>query len=136
MTKTANWQILASKVFSITGDEQNDTMLKEHQLQVSEIGNLKSDKETGNNQSSFSPALALFPNVFVKCLFSSRWPHILYVMFPREIIIFDLQYGAPLSVTALPRESAKFFDLIVDVHGDFLYCAHADGKLSVWKRKE
>ncbi|KAH9305181.1 hypothetical protein KI387_009585, partial [Taxus chinensis] len=120
----------------VTGDGENEMVLKEHQLQVSEIGNSKSDKEGGNNHSSLSPALALFPNVFVKCLFSSRWAHILYVMFPREIIIFDLQYGTPLSVTGLPRGSAHFFDLITDVHGDLLYCAHVDGKLSTWKRKE
>lgn len=126
------------------GESDNGITVKEHQLQlqviVTEIiisgGNSSS---SSSNQSSSSPpstALSLFPNVTVKCMYSSRWAHILYVMFPREIVIFDLQYGAPLSVTGLPRGYANFFALIADVDGDFLYCAHADAKLSVWKREE
>eukprot|EP01018_Ginkgo_biloba_P039533 Gb_06602 [translate_table: standard] len=125
----------------VTGDGENDIILEQRQLQVSETvvkeGNLKADKEGGGgSHSSSSPAFALFPNVFVKCMFSSRWAHIIYVMFPREMIVFDLHYEVPLSVTALPRGFGKFFDLVAEGNGDLLYCAHVDGKLSAWKRKE
>lgn len=127
------------------GEYDSGIIVKEHRLRlqviVTEIiisgGN--SSSSGSSNQSSSSPpstALSLFPNVTVKCMFSSRWAHILYVMFPREIVVFDLQYGEPLSVTGLPRGYANFFGLITDVDGDFLYCVHADAKLSVWKREE
>lgn len=126
------------------GESDNGITVKEHQLQlqviVTEIiisgGNSSSSSSNQSSSSTPSTALSLFPNVTVKCMYSSRWAHILYAMFPREIVIFDLQYGAPLSVTGLPRGYANFFALIAEVDGDFLYCAHADAKLSVWKREE
>ncbi|GBG86177.1 hypothetical protein CBR_g41081 [Chara braunii] len=72
----------------------------------------------------------------VKCLFSNRARGLLYVMTPREIVAFDLQFGMPVDSTALPRGYTKLLDMLALVEGDLLYCVHVDGKLSCWKRRE
>lgn len=58
------------------------------------------------------------------------------MIFPKEMVVFDLQYGQVLASMALPRGSAKFMDVVLDPVCDLVYCAHLDGKLSIWKRKE
>uniref|UniRef100_A0A0E0CF77 Uncharacterized protein n=1 Tax=Oryza meridionalis TaxID=40149 RepID=A0A0E0CF77_9ORYZ len=83
-----------------------------------------------------SPALAAFPAFTPKLCFSPLWRNILYVTFPRELIVFDLNYSTALSVTPLPRGFGKFSDVMSDPDFDLLYCTHIDGKLSIWKRKE
>ncbi|XP_008809225.1 WD repeat-containing protein 11 isoform X2 [Phoenix dactylifera] len=119
------------------GGVDGDVSIQEHQ--VSGIGDLsdlqKIEREAGGASPS-SPALALFPLFFARFCFSPRWRHILLITFPKEFIVFDLQYGASLSSTPLPRGCGKFFDLVPDPDLDLLYCAHLDGKLSIWKRKE
>lgn len=86
--------------------------------------------------SSSSPAAAVFPTYVVKLAFSPHLKHILYVTFPRELVVFDLQYETALYAAALPRGCGKFLDVLPDPNHDWLYCAHLDGKLSIWKRKE
>ncbi|KAG1346198.1 hypothetical protein COCNU_06G000270 [Cocos nucifera] len=119
------------------GGGDGDVSIQEHQ--VSGIGDLsdlqKIEREAGGASPS-SPALALFPLFFARLCFSPRWRHILLISFPKEFIVFDLQYGASLSSTPLPRGCGKFLDLVPDPDLDLLYCAHLDGKLSIWKRKE
>jgi WD repeat-containing protein 11 len=83
-----------------------------------------------------APALAAFPLFATRLCFSPLWRLILYVTFPRELIVFDLSYSTALSVTPLPRGLAKFSDIMADPDLDLLYCTHLDGKLSIWRRKE
>uniref|UniRef100_A0A0E0CF78 Uncharacterized protein n=1 Tax=Oryza meridionalis TaxID=40149 RepID=A0A0E0CF78_9ORYZ len=78
-----------------------------------------------------SPALAAFPAFTPKLCFSPLWRNILYVTFPRELIVFDLNYSTALSVTPLPRGFGKFSDVMSDPDFDLLYCTHIDGKLNL-----
>lgn len=83
-----------------------------------------------------APALAAFPLFSSRICFSPLWRQILFVTFPRELIVFDLSYSTALSVTPLPRGFGKFSDVMADPDIDMLYCTHLDGKLSIWRRKE
>lgn len=83
-----------------------------------------------------APALAAFPLFAARLCFSPLWRHIIYAMYPRELVVFDLNYSTALSVASLPRGFGKFSDVMADPDLDLLYCTHADGKLSIWKRKE
>lgn len=49
--------------------------------------------------------------------------------------MFDLQYETVVFSTALPRGCGKFLDVLPDPSNEWVYCAHLDGKLSMWKRK-
>ncbi|CAN6455730.1 unnamed protein product [Victoria cruziana] len=125
----------------VLGDKEDDVIIKEHQISVSdssEIQRIEKDAAASNTQiSSITPAFAAFPLVFVKFCFSPHWKHILYAVFPRELLIFDMQYGMALFSTGLPRGCSKFLDVMADIdHNDRLYCAHIDGKISVWRRNE
>lgn len=131
-----------------------DITLKRYQLSVAEertvaasgkgVGALADrdpgSKEGGNASGGTfgvqNPALALSPGNNTKCLFSPTSRGILYIMFPREIFVFDLQFGNPLSNVGLPRGCGKLLDLVAVVDGEILYCAHVDGKLTAWKKKE
>lgn len=86
--------------------------------------------------SNASPASATFPTYIGKLAFSPHWKHILFVTFPRELIVFDLQYETTLSSAGLPRGCGKFLDVLPDPNLELLCCAHLDGKLSTWRRKE
>ncbi|CAI0629290.1 unnamed protein product [Linum tenue] len=97
---------------------------------------LERDAASNGSSSSSTPAAAAFPRYSVKLTFSPQWRHILFVTFPRELVVFDLQYETALSNSSLPRGCSKFLDVLTDPNSDFLYCAHLDGKLSVWRRKE
>jgi hypothetical protein len=68
--------------------------------------------------------------------FSPQWRNILFVTFPRELVVFDLKYETVLFSAALPRGCGKFLDVLPDPNNELLYCAHLDGKLSIWRRKE
>lgn len=85
--------------------------------------------------STTSPASAVFPTYMAKCAFSRLWRHILFVTFPRELVVYDLQYETALMTVALPR-GGKFTDVMPDPNGELLYCVHLDGRVSTWKRKE
>jgi hypothetical protein len=89
----------------------------------------------GGSTSAGAPALASAPGCVIRCMFSTRTRGLLYIMLPREIVVFDLVFGLPLASTALPRGCGKFLELLADVDGDILYCAHQDGKVSAWKRR-
>ncbi|KAJ0985697.1 hypothetical protein J5N97_004053 [Dioscorea zingiberensis] len=121
----------------LSGGVEGDVSIKEHQipgvLDPAEIQKL--DKES-SSASPNSPALAVFPLFCARFSFSPLWRHILLITFPKELIVFDLQYGTSLSSTSLPRGIGKFMDVMPDPDMDQLYCAHLDGKLSTWKRKE
>lgn len=91
---------------------------------------------SSGSSSAGAPALASAPGVYVRCLFSERTKGLLYIMHPREIIVFDLHFFLPLGSTGMPRGCGKLLDLFALVDDEIIYCAHIDGKISAWRRKE
>ncbi|KAK1614663.1 hypothetical protein QYE76_020180 [Lolium multiflorum] len=115
----------------------SDISLKEHRIvcgagDVAELQRLEKEMAA----PAPAPALAAFPLFSARLCFSPQWRHILYATYPRELVVFDLNYSTALSVASLPRGFGKFSDVMADPDLDLLYCTHADGKLSIWKRKE
>ena len=112
---------------------EDDVVLKELQIRIdsTELEKLERDLAGG---SSNSPASAIFPTYPAKCSFSIEWRHILFVSFPRELVVFDLQYETTLFGASMPR-GGKFLDIFPDPSRELLYCVHLDGKLSTWKRR-
>lgn len=86
--------------------------------------------------SNTSPALAVFPQYIARLAFSPHWKHLVFVTFPREFVVFDLQYETALFTAGLPRGCGKFMDVLPDPNIELIYCAHLDGRLSTWRRKE
>lgn len=118
------------------GQKEDEVVVKELQIQTDCTELLKLERELSAGAAGLSPASGLFPLYMVKFTFSPHWRHIIFVTFPRELVVFDLQYETPLFSAALPRGCAKFLDVLADPNNDLLYCAHLDGKLSIWRRKE
>ncbi|KAG2648387.1 hypothetical protein PVAP13_1NG032305 [Panicum virgatum] len=115
----------------------SDISLQEHRItcsagDVTELQRLEKEMAA----PAPAPALAAFPLFAARLCFSPLWRQILFVTFPRELIVFDLSYSTALSVTPLPRGFGKFSDVMADPDLDLLYCTHTDGKLSIWRRKE
>nr|XP_043627885.1 WD repeat-containing protein 11-like isoform X2 [Erigeron canadensis] len=120
----------------VHGDSsESDVVLRELQIPTdsSELSKLERD---GAVSSGDTPAAALYPNYVAKVAFSPHWKNILYVTFPRELVVFDLQYGKVLWRGGLPRGCGKFMDVLPDPSLEAVYCAHFDGRLSAWRRKE
>ncbi|CAN8287938.1 unnamed protein product [Cochlearia groenlandica] len=125
----------------ILGDTENDVVIQEMRIKTDFSELLRLEKEADSNgnsssSSSSSPASAAFPLYFARFAFSPHWKNILFVTFPRELLVFDLQYETALSAMPLPRGCAKFMDVLPDPNKELLYCAHVDGRLSIWHRKE
>ncbi|KAA8523002.1 hypothetical protein F0562_009425 [Nyssa sinensis] len=121
----------------VLGDTEDEIAIKELQIRTdtSELQKLERDAG-GSLTSNTSPALAVFPLYIVKFAFSPQWKHILFATFPRELVVFDLQYETTLFAAGLPRGCGKFLDVLPDPNVELLYCAHLDGRLSTWRRKE
>ncbi|KAL5547799.1 hypothetical protein UlMin_003030 [Ulmus minor] len=125
----------------VLGETENDVVLKELQIPTDCTELLKLERDASNggasssSSSSSSPASSAFPLYMVKFAFSPQWRHILFVTFPRELVVFDLQYETALFSASLPR-GGKFLDVLPDPNNELLYCCHLDGKLSTWRRKE
>ncbi|XP_031097706.1 WD repeat-containing protein 11-like [Ipomoea triloba] len=117
------------------GDSENDISHKELQIRTdtSELQKLERDSTAAVNGA---PALATFPNYIVSSAFSPHWKHILFVTFPRELVVFDLQYETALYSAGLPRGCGKFLEVLPDTNMQVLYCAHLDGMVSIWRRKK
>ncbi|OMO81166.1 hypothetical protein CCACVL1_12565 [Corchorus capsularis] len=125
----------------VLGETEDDIILKEHQIQTDCTELLRLEKDAaasaaGGSSSSSPPASAVFPLYAVRLAFSPHWKHVIYAMFPRELVVFDLKYETILFSAALPRGCAKFLDVLPDPNYELVYCAHLDGKLSIWRRKE
>ncbi|KAL6952178.1 hypothetical protein U1Q18_048691 [Sarracenia purpurea var. burkii] len=123
----------------VVGDTEEDVVIKELQIRpdTSELQRLERDATSGAGTSnSASPALAVFPTYKARFAFSPHWRHILFVTFPRELMVFDLQYETTLFGAGLPRGCGKFLDVLPDPNLELLHCAHLDGKLSTWRRKD
>ena len=119
----------------VHGDTEDDVVIKEFHIpnDSSELQKLERD---ASGTAASSPALAVFPLYIVRFAFSPLWEHILFVIFPRELVVFDLQYETSLFSAALPRGCGKYLDVLPDPNSELLYCAHLDGRLSIWRRKE
>ncbi|MCD7467958.1 hypothetical protein HAX54_005675 [Datura stramonium] len=117
------------------GDTENDVVLKELQIRTdtTELQKLERDLSTGGNGA---PASATFPTYISKFAFSPHWRHLIFVAFPRDLVVFDLQYETALFSSGLPRGCGKFLEVLPDSNIEVLYCAHLDGKLSTWRRKD
>ncbi|KDP30267.1 hypothetical protein JCGZ_17049 [Jatropha curcas] len=120
----------------VLGEAEDDVAIKVLRIPTdcAELARLERDALSGS--SSPSPASAIYPLYSVKLAFSPQWRHIIFVTFPRELVVFDLQYETALFSTALPRGCSKFLDVLPDPNNELLYCAHLDGRLSIWRRKE
>lgn len=116
---------------------ESDVVLEEFSIgtDVSELSKLEKEMCVGGIVSN-TPADALFPTYVVRLAFSPHWRHILYVTFPRELVVFDLQYEMALSRAKLPRRCGKFLDVLPDPSMVLVYCAHFDGKITAWRRNK
>ncbi|MBA0757092.1 hypothetical protein Gotri_020209, partial [Gossypium trilobum] len=101
-----------------------------------ELLKLEKDAAAAAGGTSSSPASAVFPLYAVRLAFSPLWKNVIYVTFPRELVVFDLKYETTLFSAPLPRGCAKFLDVLPDPNQELVYCAHLDGKISIWRRKE
>ncbi|KAG2407955.1 uncharacterized protein HKW66_Vig0027770 [Vigna angularis] len=122
----------------LLGDTDDAVVIKELQITTdsSEFVKLERDATSGSSASAVvSPAAAAFPTYVARLAFSQQWRHILFVTFPRELVVFDLEYETVVFSTALPRGCGKFLDVLPDPSNEWIYCAHRDGKLSTWRRK-
>jgi hypothetical protein len=124
----------------VLAESENDVILKEFKIPTDYSDLLRLEKDvtpsSGGVGGSLTPASAVFPLYSVKMAFSPQWRNILFVTFPRELVVFDLKYETVLFSAALPRGCGKFLDVLPDPNNELLYCAHLDGKLSIWRRKE
>ncbi|KAL1823733.1 hypothetical protein ACET3Z_010511 [Daucus carota] len=127
--------LLSAKAHSDGSEE--DIQLNELRINTdsSEIQRLEKDAYT-NPAAAMSPPLAIFPTYVARVAFSPHWRHILFLTFPKELLVFDLKYEVALFVTSLPRGVGKFIDVLPDPSTELLHCAHLDGKFSTWRRKE
>ncbi|XP_042427978.1 WD repeat-containing protein 11-like isoform X3 [Zingiber officinale] len=124
---------------ALSGGDGGSVSMQDHRITgISDSSSdlQKLEKDSSGSASSLSPAHALFPLFFARLCFSPVSKSILLATFPKELIVFDLNYGTTLSAIPLPRGFSKFMDLVPDQDRDLVYCAHVDGKLSIWKRKE
>ncbi|XP_027330478.1 WD repeat-containing protein 11 isoform X1 [Abrus precatorius] len=124
----------------LLGDSEDSVVIKEHQIRTDSSELLKLERDAASASSTAtsaapSPASATFPLYAARFAFSQQWRHILFVTFPRELIVFDLQYETVVFSSALPRGCGKFLDVLPDPNNEWIYCAHLDGKLSAWRRK-
>ncbi|PWA58944.1 transducin family protein / WD-40 repeat family protein [Artemisia annua] len=123
----------------VHGDKsENDVVVKEMVVltDLAELSKMERDVANGGGVGNVAPAMAMFPGYVVKVAFSPHWRNILYVTFPRELVVFDLQYKKVLSRGVLPRGCGKFMDVMPDPSLEVVYCSHFDGRLSAWRRKE
>lgn len=123
----------------VHGDKsENDVVVREMVVptDLAELSKMERDVANGGGAGNGAPAMAMFPGYVVKVAFSPHWRNILYVTFPRELVVFDLQYKKVLSKGVLPRGCGKFMDVMPDPSLEVVYCAHFDGRLSAWRRKE
>ncbi|KAB1199382.1 WD repeat-containing protein 11 [Morella rubra] len=123
----------------VLGETEDDICLKRLQIPTDSSDLQKLERDTAasaNSSNSLLPSSAAFPLYMVKLAFSPQWRHIVFVTFPRELVVFDLQYETALFTAALPRGCGKFLDVLPDPNNELIYCAHLDGKLSTWRRKE
>ncbi|KAL7168431.1 hypothetical protein ACSBR2_038799 [Camellia fascicularis] len=123
----------------VLGDTEDQVVIKEFQIRPdnSELERMERDVAAGGAaSSSLSPAMVVFPKYIARFAFSPHWKNILFVTFPRELVVFDLKYETTLFSAGLPRGCGKFLDVLPDPNIELLYCAHLDGRLSTWRRKE
>ncbi|KAA6419923.1 MAG: hypothetical protein FRX49_10113 [Trebouxia sp. A1-2] len=110
-------------------------------LRLVNLGRDKVEQQTYKVDMSSSK-----PGDTLRCCFSAT-RDLLYVLLPREVVVFDLEFGQPAASSSLPGSRPPFRDILgcfghqaigkdVTQGGiDLLYCSHQEGSLSVWKRQ-
>ncbi|KGN65649.2 hypothetical protein Csa_019596 [Cucumis sativus] len=78
----------------VLGEKESDVVIKELRIGTDCTELLKLERDAASGSSS--PASAMFPLYNAKFAFSPKWRHILFVTFPRELVVFDLQYETAL----------------------------------------
>lgn len=125
-------------VLSMTarGDSEGSVDVEECRIvtDLKELLRLEKDVVVVNN-GALTTVCDCFPRYVVRFEFSPMWRYVLFVVFPKELVVFDLQYRNVLFSSSLPRGCGKFLDVLPDLNNELLYCAHLDGKLSTWQRK-
>ncbi|KAE8637244.1 hypothetical protein CSA_007707 [Cucumis sativus] len=89
-----NWSQRVSSLGSGFGEKESDVVIKELRIGTDCTELLKLERDAASGSSS--PASAMFPLYNAKFAFSPKWRHILFVTFPRELVVFDLQYETAL----------------------------------------
>ncbi|KAK9863395.1 hypothetical protein WJX84_011255 [Apatococcus fuscideae] len=88
------------------------------------------------------------PNDVLRCCFSTCCD-LLYVLLPREVVVFDLEFGQPAASSSLPNvKTQSNFKDILGCYGhascgrtlaegglDILLCSHQDSTVSTWVRQ-
>ncbi|KAK9867753.1 hypothetical protein WJX84_002654 [Apatococcus fuscideae] len=88
------------------------------------------------------------PNDVLRCCFSSCCD-LLYVLLPREVVVFELEFGQPAASSSLPNvKTQSNFKDILGCYGhascgrtlaegglDLLLCSHQDSTVSTWVRQ-
>ncbi|XP_060172064.1 uncharacterized protein LOC132603153 [Lycium barbarum] len=123
-------------VTALGDDSENDVVIKELQIRTDTTELQKLERDSTSSGGNGAPASATFPTYIAKFAFSPHWRHLIFVAFPRELVVFDLQYETTLFSSGLPRGCGKFLEVLPDSNIEVLYCAHLDGKLSTWRRKD
>lgn len=118
---------------TVHGEYEDNVVVKEFKIPTDSKELQKLEKDASG--ATTSPVSAVFPRYVAKFAFSPLWRHLVFVTFPRELIVFDMQYRNILFSSPLPRGCSKFLDVLPDPNNECLYCAHLDGKLSTWQRK-
>ncbi|KAF6139126.1 hypothetical protein GIB67_009969 [Kingdonia uniflora] len=98
----------------VLGEGKGDVVIKEPQVNTvisDPYELLRLEKES--NVGLYSPALAAFPTYIVRFCFSPQWRYMLFVTFPKELVVFDLQYERSLSCCGIPRGCGKFLDVLM-----------------------
>ncbi|KAM2060823.1 hypothetical protein TB2_045955 [Malus domestica] len=98
---------------TVLGETESDVIIKEFQIRTDSTELLKLERDmAGGVSGNSSSASVVFPTYAVRFAFSLQWRHILFVTFPRELVVFDLQYETPLFSATLPRGCGEFLDVL------------------------
>ncbi|KAE8669041.1 WD repeat-containing protein 11-like isoform X2 [Hibiscus syriacus] len=100
---------------SLLGEGEDDIALKKPQIRTdcTELLKLEKDAAAGggggsSSSSSSSPVSAVFPLYAVRLAFSPHWKNVIYVAFPKELVVFGLKYETTLLSATLPRGCPSF----------------------------
>ncbi|KAM2054352.1 hypothetical protein ACFX1T_003888 [Malus domestica] len=94
---------------TVLGETESDVIIKEFQIRTDSTELLKLERDmVGGVSGNSSSASTVFPTYAVRFAFSLQWRHILFVTFPRELVVFDLQYETPLFSAILQVAAASF----------------------------
>ncbi|KAF2310619.1 hypothetical protein GH714_015563 [Hevea brasiliensis] len=119
----------------VLGETEDDVAIKELHIPADCSELLRLERDAAGGSSSSAPASAVYPLYCVKFAFSPQWRHIIFVTFPESWWCSICSTRRPFLARHC-HEGGKFLDVLPDPNNELLYCAHLDGRLSIWRRKE